>query len=138
MHALESELASWLPPPSLGSAGMLYDQKLSHHNSNNLRTLSSSVDCDVLFHSGDLPIFPPGTGNVLKIQELLHTCSEFHGNKEEEEGAESDSTPKEVSDEKDEKSTGKDGGTDGAKDTAAKKTDTAKQGQGSNKVRVPT
>ena len=27
-----------------------------------------------------------GTGNVLKIQHLLHTCSEFHGNKEEEGG----------------------------------------------------
>ena len=40
-------------------------------------------------------IFPSkGTGNVLKIQNLLHTCSEYHGNKEEEgvteDGAEGD------------------------------------------------
>lgn len=38
---------------------------------------------------------PEGTGNVLKIQHLLHTCSEYHGNKEEEgsvteEGADSE------------------------------------------------
>ena len=37
-----------------------------------------------------------GTGNVLKIQQLLHMCNEYHGNKEEEEGAESDAaSPKE-------------------------------------------
>lgn len=39
----------------------------------------------------------PGTGNVLKIQQLLHTCSEFHGNKEEEEGSESEVPSKEDS-----------------------------------------
>ena len=42
-----------------------------------------------------------GTGNVLKIQHLLHTCSEYHGNKEDEgaeEGLESDAaSPKENS-----------------------------------------
>ena len=35
------------------------------------------------------PSLPSGTGNVLKIQSLLHTCSEFHGSdKKEEEGGE--------------------------------------------------
>lgn len=59
----------------------------------------------------------------MKIQQLLHTCSEFHGNKEEEEGAESDSAPKETGNDK---SAGKEGTTgSGAKETP-KKTEAAK------------
>ena len=33
-----------------------------------------------------LIINPVGTGNVLKIQSLLHLCSEYFGDKDEEEG----------------------------------------------------
>ena len=55
-------------------------------------------------------LFFTGTGNVLKIQELLHTCSEYHGTKEEEEAEpEADSSPK----------AGGEGGGGGGKDETA-------------------
>lgn len=62
---------------------------------------------------------------MLKIQQLLHTCSEFHGNKDEEEGAESDATPKEAGGES--KSAGKET-TGGVAKDSAKKTEDSKQG----------
>ena len=46
-----------------------------------------------------------GTGNVLKIQHLLHTCSEYHSNKEEEGVASEDATDSEAA---------KDGASNGA------------------------
>lgn len=61
---------------------------------------------------------------MLKIQQMLHTCSEFHGNKEEEEGAESDSTSKENATDK-----GKEGTTGGGASDTAKKAESAKPGK---------
>lgn len=66
-----------------------------------------------------------GTGNVLKIQQLLHVCSEYHGAKEEEGGGEegTDSDAKEGGKSSSTEAAGKDGATGGDTKSKAKKTD---------------